>query len=137
MRIKQSFKDKVRNLLEGQHHLIPMFTNVFYIPERIYEYDPSFFVVYNTRHHRYEIHCTEHFPTTHAVTLPYKELDVRAVRHLWYNDIRMQGDKVLKKADKYEERLEKEKAREEKNFIESFAREFKSEFAKDSWTWGT
>lgn len=137
MKIKQRFKEEVLWLLDGQPHLKPIFTSVHNIPERVYEYDQSFFVVFNTKLQRYEIHCTEHFPTTHAVTIPYKELDIRTLRHLWYNDIRVQGDKVLKKAVQFEERYEEAKERERKNEIESVAREMKSAFAKDAWLGGT
>lgn len=137
VKIKKRFKDKVLYLLEGQHHLIPIFSNVYYIPERIHEYDDSFFVVYNTKYKRFEIHCVDHAPFTHAVTIPHKELDVRAIQHLWYNDIRTQGDKVIKRAIQFEEKKEKEEKRDYQNWVRDVARETQSEFAKDAWTFGT
>lgn len=136
--MKDAFKYQVEDALRKQsaHHLKPMFTSMFAIPERVYEYDHAFFVVYNTSTGKYEIHSLNHYPETHALTVPYGELDVRALRWLWRNDLRVHGRDVFRRIEQGEERREKSNQRDWKNWVESVAKETQSEFAKDAWLGG-
>lgn len=134
--MKDAFKHRVEDALTNQsaRHLTPMFTSVYAIPERVYQYDPDFFVVYNTVTGKYEIHSLNHYPDTHALTVPYNELDVRALRWLWRNDLRVHGKAIFQRIEQGEQRLEKSKQREWSNWVEAVAGETRSMFAKDAWT---
>lgn len=126
-------KARIYHLLEGKEHLIPVFTNVTNIPERIKEYDPELFVVFNKKNQRYEIHARDSGETSYNCTIPYKDLDERALRYIRKNDIRVHGDKIFKRINQSEINYEERLKRDEKNFTIDFAKEFQSEFAKDAW----
>lgn len=131
--MKRSYREEVWKSLRGKPHLIPLFTNVYAIPERVFEYDPEFFVVYNSDREKFEIHNLSHYPNTYALTVPYKELDVRALRFLWRNDIRVHGKAIFERVEASDARAEKAKEREWKNWVEDVAKETRTAFARDSW----
>jgi hypothetical protein len=133
--MKESFKQKAREVLGNKTYLEPMFTSCYDIPRRVYDYDNSFFVVFNHNTKKYEIHCVD-YPegNTKSMTIPFPTLDVRTLYHLWENDIRVHGKDIFRRIEEGEERARKRQEREHKNHVESFAREFQSEFAKSAWT---
>jgi hypothetical protein len=132
--MKANYRHQVELRIENRPHLKPIFSHVFDIPKRVYEYDNSFFVVFNTRNQRYEVHSLD-YPgeDTISVTVPYKNLDERTLRHIYRNDIRVHGMEIFRRLELAEEKEEKRKERETKNFTEDFAREHQSAFAKDAW----
>lgn len=129
------FKKEVELALHRQkaYHLRPMFGSVSNIPEQIYEYDNSFFVAFNTNTGGYEVHSLNHYPETHALDLPFPELDRRALRHLWRNDLRVHGWDIFRRIEDGEQKAEKRKEREMKNWIQDVAGETKGMFAHDAW----
>lgn len=134
--MNQAFQNDVKTRLQGRYHLIPLFSHVHDIPQRLYEYDPNLFCVYNTNTGKYEIHSLNHFPDTHALNVPYGELDVRALRYLWRNDLRVHGRDIFRRIDAGEAAAENRKKREWKNWVEDVAKETQSMFAKDAWIGG-
>jgi len=126
-------RDEINFLLKDRPHLKPLFTNTYNIPERLKEYDPELFVVFNLKNERYEIHSKDGGETTYNATSPYKQLDERTLRYVKRNDIRVHGMKVFDRINESERKAEERKKKDEKNFTVDFAKEFQSAFAKDSW----
>lgn len=126
-------KEEIRKLLSERQHLSPVFTHTLNIPERVKEYDPNLFLVFNNKNERFEIHSRDGGETSYNATLPYKNLDDRTLRYIRKNDIRVHGMKIYDRINQSEERVKKQAEKEEKDFRLDFAREFQSEFAKDAW----
>lgn len=113
-------------------HLIEQ--SVYNIPERVNEYDEDMFVVFNAARQTYELHSIQYPGETFQLTFPHSELDIRAIRHIWKNDIGVHGQGIFKRIEQGEERNKKAKEREFKNWVHDVASETKSMFAKDAWT---
>jgi hypothetical protein len=133
--MKSNFKHEVMLRTEKRPYLYPIFSHVYDIPRRVNDYDTSFFVVFNKSNQRYEIHSLD-YPgdNTHSLTVPYDELDIRTLQHIYENDIRVHGAEIFKRLEWQEEKARIRKEREAKNFTRDFAKEFQSEFAKDAWS---
>lgn len=128
-----SYRHDVLEAVRSKSHLIPLFSSTYHIPERVREYGPRFFVVYNSKKEKFEIHHLDQ-QNTYCLTIPYKELDVRALQHLWENDLSVHGTNIFRRVEQSEERMKQQKDREWKNWIEDVAKETRSAFAKDAWT---
>jgi len=109
------------------------------ISNRIEKYDKDMFIVFNKLKRKYEIHSLEFASIdatpkeTFQTTIPYDNLDCRALEHLHDNDIRLHGRKIFERIDQQEGLREKQKQREFKNWVHAVANETKSMFAKDAW----
>lgn len=133
--MKANYRHNVELAIDGRHNLIPIYSHALNIPERVYDYDNSFFVVFNKRNQKYEIHSLD-YPKgqTISVTIPYPELDARAIEHIRYNDIRVHGAEIFRRLEIQEQRQQRRAERERRNFARDFATEYRSEFAKSAWT---
>lgn len=128
------YKHEIELITEKKRNLIPIFSHVHDIPRRVYEYDSSFFVVFNTINQKYEIHSLDYpADNTHSCTVPYPELDVRTLHHIYNNDLRVHGKEIFRRLEWAEEKARIRKEREEKNLARDFALEHQSAFAKDAW----
>jgi len=69
---------------EGQHSKdrIPVISHVTDIPVRLKELNRAFFVMFNTKKQKYEIHCSDQPFSTLACVLPFDELDARALTYV-------------------------------------------------------
>ncbi len=56
--------------------------DVYNIANRIKEIDRNYFIVYNTSKRNFEIHSLSQIGNSYCLTLPYKELDARALQHV-------------------------------------------------------
>ncbi len=113
-------------------HLVE--NNVYDIPKRIEEYDEDMFVVFNALKQKYELHSVQYPGDTFQTTFPFPELDMRALRHVWENDLSVHGKEIFRRIEQDEDKAKKAKDREFKNWIADVASETKSMFAKDAWT---
>lgn len=129
-----NYKNEIEERLRGKHHLKPVFTSVYSIPERLKEYDPLFFIVFNTKRQKYEVHSLENPFNTFCLTLPFDQLDVRTLRHVWRNDIRAHGKAIFKRIEEDELRAELQQKRQFKNWVEDVAKETRPLMAKSAWT---
>ena len=132
--MKSNYQHEVRVRMEKNPYLLPIFSQVHDIPRRVYDYDPSFFVVFNKKKQKYEIHSLD-YPAndTLSCTIPYDELDSRTLDHIWKNDIRVHGKEIFRRLERAEEKARIRKERERKEFDIAFAKEHQSAFAKDAW----
>lgn len=100
-----------------------MKSNVFKIPERLKEIDKSYFVIYNTMIDKYEVHSTENKDgDTYCLTLPYDELDSRSIDYV--RKTRVENARIIwEEMKRNNEKLEIEKAKQFKDYIDVTARE--------------
>lgn len=131
--MKPTKRDKIRVRLETKPHLHLVERSVYDIPERVEEYDPDMFVVFNSNRQTYELHSLQYPGDTFQLTFPFSELDVRALRHIWRNDISVHGKDIFRRIEREEEEFKKRRQREEKNWMRAVASETQSMFAKDAW----
>lgn len=102
---------------------ILMKSNVFKIPERLKEIDNSYFVLFDNTTGTYEVHNTENKDgDTHCVTLPYKELDCRAIDYVRKTRVE-NARKIWEEMKRNNEKLEIEKEKQFKDYIDVTARE--------------
>ncbi|MBO8161337.1 MAG: hypothetical protein H0Z24_06835 [Thermosipho sp. (in: Bacteria)] len=117
--------------LSTHPYLILVKTNVYEIPERLKEYDDSFFVVFNTRTKKYEVHSTDNIGNTYCLTVPYNELDCRTLELVKRGDIKARGMKaIIREIDEHNEKIEKKNKREFHNWVQDVARETQWHFRK-------
>lgn len=132
--MKERKRVEVLHRLQYRPFLFLVEQSVYDIPKRIEEYDPDMFVVFNSLKQKYELHSIQYPGDTFQLTFPYPELDVRALRHLWENDISVHGKNIFRRMEQGEEKAKKAKDREFRNWVQSMAGETKSMFAKSAWT---
>jgi len=53
--------------------------DMFAIDERLREIDADYFIIYDTKYHRYEIHNSSQKGNTLALVVPYSRLDKRVI----------------------------------------------------------
>lgn len=117
------YKDNIRHRLKGKPYLLPMFTNVYRIPERLRAMDNQLFVVFNVKSQRYEVHSLANKGSTFSLLVPFRELDARTEEYVRKFDLRARGEVIYREIDEHNERLLRAKERDKKNYIESAARE--------------
>lgn len=91
---------------EGQYSedRIPVISHVTDIPVRLKELNRAFFVMFNTKKQKYEIHCSDQPFSTLACVLPYDELDARAISYVReHSNERL--EKIVREIEDYNERL--------------------------------
>ena len=111
-------------------NLIPIWTNVYFIPERVNEYNPNYFVCLNTITQGFEIHSIAGGPNVNSreVALEFDELDVRTLYFLQQNDLRVHGRDIFRRIEASEERARMRKKRDFSNWVQSVARETRTAF---------
>lgn len=132
--MKERKRSEILHRLRYRPFLFLVEQSVYDIPKRIEEYDKDMFVVFNSLKQKYELHSIQYPGDTFQTTFPFNELDARALRHVWENDLSVHGRNIFKQIERDEEKMKKSKDRDFKNMVGSLARETKSMFAKSAWT---
>lgn len=97
---------------EGRFSLnrVPVLNNVYDIPVRLKEVNRDFFVMFNTRDQKFEIHCSSQPFDTLACVLPFDELDARAINYV-REFARERTEHIAEEIERYNAELDrKEKA---------------------------
>ena len=136
--------DRIKNQAEiilrwrNLYHLVPIYSNVYDIPERVNAYNPNFFIVFNRLTQKYEVHSIAGGPNvcSRECEVPDSELDVRLLYFLWEQDIRIHGWDIFRRIEASEERARVRKKKQFSNWLQSVARETRTMFARDSWGGG-
>lgn len=106
--------------------------SVYEIPKRLKEYDESFFIVRNHKTKKFEVHSTDNIFSSYCFTVPFDELDQRTIDIVIKNDTKNKGAREIEREiDEHNEKLEKSKEKDFKNWAESVAKETYSAFKKD------
>lgn len=120
--------------LSDKPWLTPLFTSALKIPEQVNDIDPDYFVVRNEMTRNFEIHSLgNRCDDTVCITLPYRELDFRAVVVTRRNNIKTRGEQIFKEIDEQNQELEASKERQFRNDMNAAARDVRSTFAKFAW----
>ncbi len=128
------YKEEIKHRLIDKPHLIPVFTNVYHIPERLRAYDSNLFVVFNTLKQWHEVHTLANKDRdTFGLCIPYSELDARAEYLVRRNNIRVRGKEIFREMDEHNEKLERSIERAKKNEREAVARDIRPVIKKLAW----
>ena len=85
---------------------VPVLLNVYDIPVRLKQVNRDFFVMFNTRSQKFEIHCASQPYDTLACVLPYDELDARALRYV-REFSRERTEHIAEEIDRYNDTLDR------------------------------
>lgn len=91
--------------------LIEIRGDVFDVSDRLKSIDDGYFVVYDKRSARYEVHNTGQGKDTFCFVVPYKNLDSRTVDYC-LKTRRQNADKIFAEADLHNAKVEAALARE-------------------------
>lgn len=106
--------------------------SVYEIPQRLKEYDKSFFVVFNKLSGKFEIHSTDNLFDTYCFTVPYDILDQRTIDIVMKNDTNKKGAKdFIRELEEHDYKMEKKKDKELRNWAKDVAKETYPYFKKD------
>jgi len=72
--------------------------DVYNIAKRIKEIDRDYYIVFNTSTLKFEIHCNNQIGSSYCLTLPYDELDERALKYARSTQI-ANIDEILEKLE--------------------------------------
>lgn len=129
-----TYKNEAEKILRWRnlHHLKPVWSDVFGIAKRVYEYCNDFFVVFNTRTQKYEIHSIAGGPNVNSkeLDIPYDELDSRTLDHIWRQDIRVHGKEIFRRIERQEEEYRKRKEKEFRDEVNTLARDTRHIFRR-------
>jgi hypothetical protein len=85
---------------------LPVLNNVYDIPVRLKEVNRDFFVMFNTRKQKFEVHCASQPFDTLACVLPFDELDARAIQYV-REFSRERTEHLAEEIDRYNEELDR------------------------------
>ncbi|WP_134682571.1 hypothetical protein [Brevibacillus migulae] len=126
------FRHEVQTRLVEKPECSPVFTSTLRIPERLREYDPNLFILFNNKTERFEIHSLTDRSLIGGTVLPYKSLDARTLDYVKRNDIRARGEAIFKELEEHERKMEKQRKRDFSNWVEAVGKETRKEFALSS-----
>lgn len=86
----------------------------YFICERLKEIDESYYVVYDDKNNKYQLHSKEQKGNSYCLTFPFDELDERAIFYARKTRVENQA-KIIEEIDKENKRLEKHLIQEEIN----------------------
>ena len=125
---------EIQDRLRGKRdYLIPVFHDTFCISDRLKEYDPAFFIAFNSITQRFEIHSLENIGNTFCFAVGYKELDARVLRSVRKSNLRTRGKKIFQEIDEQNARAERSKERQRRNNIRAMAEEMHPHFREEAW----
>lgn len=95
-------------------NLINIFTDPFFICERLKEIDKSYFVMFDLKEKKYQLHSSEQKGNSYCLTFPFEGLDARAVEHAKKTRVENE-EKIIEEIDRENKRLEKKLIKDEIN----------------------
>lgn len=112
-------------------HLIMYETSVCNIPERLDEYDSSFFLVYNLKESKFEVHSLDNQGNSYCFAIPYDEVDARVLSMVERNDLKKKSlNAIIREMDKKNDDLERHNERKRREYIRDAAVDMRSSFKK-------
>lgn len=95
-------------------NLIQIFTDPFFICQRLKEIDKSYFVMFDLEKKNYQLHSSEQRGNSYCLTFPFDCLDARAVEHARKTRVENE-EKIIEEIDRENKRLEKKLIKDEIN----------------------
>lgn len=128
---KRQRKLEIESRLCGKYHLIVLESSLLHIPERLLEYDSDLFIIFNTKTQKFEVHSLANQGNTHCLTVPYEELDDRAINMFAKYDQRRRSFKaIIREIDRENEVMGKREAKNRRSELNAMAREVRPAFKK-------
>lgn len=87
--------------------LIRIDTDCMFITNRLREIDSSYFVVFNSKQNRYEVHSKRQAENTFCVGLPFSQLDERTITFVLKTRIE-NIEKIIENIEKENKKIEKQ-----------------------------
>lgn len=100
-------------------NLIRIDSDVFDISKRIKEIDKDYYIVYNLRNGKYEVHNSSQNLNSYSLTCPYNTLDKRLLDYTLKTSIR-NSEKIFYEIDNHNKKIEKdidEKRKDESGIV--------------------
>lgn len=97
--------------------LIRISTDNLFVTNRLKEIDKNYYVVFNTKKNRYEIHSKRQADNTFCVSLPFLELDERTIDYVYQTRVE-NIEEIIKKIEKNNKKIESKNKKEILNKIE-------------------
>ena len=92
--------------------------DLYSIAKRIKEIDPDYFIVFNRKTGKYEVHSTANKGwDTYCFTVPYSRLDARTLSICRKTNVAMHGDKIHRDAAANNARIDAERERDFKRTL--------------------
>ncbi len=126
-------KSEIKDRLTGKPHLMPVYTHVYNIPERLRSNDPNLFVVFNAKTQKYEVHSLANKGHSLSLVVPFRELDARVEEFVKKYDLRRHGKKIYRDIDEHNEQLERSIERDRRNRAEGLADELYKPIRRMAW----
>lgn len=81
--------------------------DMYDIARRIKEVEEGYFIVFNTRNEKYEVHSTFNKGwNTYCFTVPYDQLDIRTLHLCRETSLALHGDNILKNMEAENEKID-------------------------------
>ena len=123
--------EEKRKRLAHLPHLLLEYTNVCQIPERLEEYDPNFFLVFNCVTQKHEVHCLGNLGSSYCFTVPFEEVDSRTLNMVERNDLKKKRLKdIIHDIDSHNEKVERQIAERRREELRYFAIDNRSVFKR-------
>lgn len=104
--------------------LISINTDTYFISQRLREIDKNYFLVFNTKSKKYEVHNKGQADNTYCVGLPFMAIDERVIDLVQKSRVE-NINKLTAEIEKNNERIEKENKNNIKNKIQEVLYESK------------
>lgn len=86
--------------------LIKILSDNLFITSRLKEIDSSYFVVFNTKTNKYEVHSKRQAENTFCVGLPFSKLDERTIDYVLKTRVE-NIEKIIQNIEKNNKKIEK------------------------------
>lgn len=91
---------------------------MFDIVNRIKRIDKGYFIVFDTKTNKYEVHNRNQTDNTYCLTSPYISLDKRLIDYVYRTSLQYNSN-LIKEIEEHNARLEKDSIDKQQNYIES------------------
>lgn len=123
--------NEIYDRLLRKPYLLVLETSLTQIPERVAEYDPNMFVCFNHLLGEFEVHSLRNKGDTHALSIPYPELDNRTLQLIAMRDQNRRSFKeIMREINLKNEKLVETKKRHRRSDINAIAREVRPVFKR-------
>jgi hypothetical protein len=116
MKNKKPDIEYLKNAQMMMPYLIYVESNVDHIPERLREIEPHYFVMFNPRQQKFEVHNTNQNHSTYCLTVPFDELDSRTLDEVRRTRIE-NGRKLMAEMEAHNLKLELDRLKAAKDKI--------------------
>lgn len=130
---KVARENAIYDRLRGKDHLLPVFSSVTQIPERLQEYNPDLFAVFNAAKQKYEVHSLANKGDTFCMRVGFNELDSRILVSVRQGDLRYRAKAFFEEIDRHNDKIEVGQERKRHNDLMGVVEEMHPYFRDYAW----